>query len=88
MQKGQRESFHGGRPVEAGVATRPLNCHELQRHDMYQTCIQCSSSPAELMTAGDYGSIQWVLQTFDAVERRVAREGLMTGVTLFEGSIN
>lgn len=34
------------------------------------------------------GSAQWVLQTFDAVERRVAREGLMTGVTLFEGSIN
>ena len=27
-------------------------------------------------------------QTFDAAERRVARKGLMIGVTLFEGSIN
>ena len=46
------------------------------------------SGPAAARRCGGdaRSSDQWVLQTFDAVERRVKADGLRTGVTLFEGS--
>ena len=37
-------------------------------------------------TGAPRGSEQWVLQTFEAIERRIRRDGILSGVSMFEGA--